>query len=164
MKQEITIRLAQQSDHDAIWEIFHECVASGDTYEYAPDTPKEQALELWLNPNQHTFVTEYKGKIVGTYILKANRLSLGAHVANAGYMVAKNRRGLGVGRLMADHSFAQAKEMGFKAMQYNFVVSTNHIAIKLWQKLGFEIIGTIPEGFHHQEKGYVDAHIMWRKL
>lgn len=160
----ITIRLTEPKDHDAIWQIFHDCAVPGDTYEYSPDISKQDALTLWINDKQHTYVAEYQGSIVGTYILKANRLALGAHVANCGYMVAKNTRGLGVGRAMAEHSFIEAKSMGFHAMQYNFVVSTNEIAVKLWKKLGFKIIGTIPNGFNHQQQGYVDVHIMWRAL
>ncbi len=99
-----------------------------------------------------------------TYIIKPNQTGLGSHIANCSYMVCPDARGKGVGRLICEHSITEAQQLGYKAMQFNLVVSTNHAAVALWQKCGFKIIGTIPEGFKHQSLGYVDAHIMYRKL
>ncbi|PYI41802.1 MAG: GNAT family N-acetyltransferase, partial [Verrucomicrobia bacterium] len=109
-------------------------------------------------------VAEKDGTVVGTYILRPNQLGPGSHVANAAFIVASNAQGSGVGRAMAEHCLAEARQMGFRAMQFNFVVSTNAPAIHLWKQLGFKIVGTLPGAFRHPEKGYVDVHVMYRSL
>ena len=166
----INIRLAQPADAGAIWEIFQAVIQSGDTYVYPPDTPREALADLWLAPTMKSYVaeedsqTEDEGRILGTYILKPNYPGRGAHIANASYMVHPAAQGLGVGTTMANHSLIEARRLGFKAMQFNLVVSTNSVAIHLWQKSGFDIIGAIPKAFKHQQLGYVDAYIMYRSL
>lgn len=161
---EIKIRIATDADHEAIWRIFHEVIAPGDTYVFAPETSREDALAYWFQPGNHTYVAEQDRDVVGTYILKANRPDLGSHVANASFMVAPAARGQGVGRAMGEHCLSEARRIGFRAMQFNFVVSTNESAIRLWKQLGFEIVGTLPGAFRHPAKGYVDVYVMFRSL
>jgi L-amino acid N-acyltransferase YncA len=160
----LNIRAATNKDRDAIWEIFHAVVAPGDTYTIDPQISRNDALAYWMQREAHTYVAEQESAIVGTYILKANQKAGGAHVANAGYMVAASARGFGVGRAMAEHSLGEARRFGFRAMQFNFVVSTNESAVHLWRKLGFKIVGTLPKAFHHPARGFVDAYVMFRSL
>ena len=163
-KNYIEIRKAQDVDFDAIWGIFSNIISSGDSYVYDPNTTKDEARSIWCGEQVQTHVALNDKEIVGTYIIKPNFPGLGSHVANASYMVGSNARGLGIGRLMGEHSIAVAKEAGYLAMQFNIVVSTNHTAIKLWQSLGFKIIGTSPNAFRHKTLGLVDAHIMHLNL
>jgi len=159
------IRGATEADEDAIWSIFHAVVASGDTYAFDPQTSREDALSYWFRPGTHTYVAENdEGRVVGTYVLRPNQPALGSHVANAGFMVSPMARGSGVGRQMAEHCMAEARRLGFRAMQFNFVVSTNEPAVRLWQHLGFEIIGTLPGAFRHTRLGFVDAYVMFKVL
>ena len=158
------IRRATVVDSAPIWDIFHSVVVRGDTYAFDPGIGREEGLEYWLHPSNWCYVAEREGRVVGTYILRANQPSLGAHVANAGFMVSPGARGLGVGRGMGEHSLSEARRLGFRAMQFNFVVSTNEPAVRLWQQLGFKIVGTLPGAFRHLEKGYVDAYVMFCSL
>jgi L-amino acid N-acyltransferase YncA len=160
----MNVRQATAADGSAIWDIFHAVVARGDTYVFAPDTPREEALAYWLHPAARCYVAESGGSIVGTYIVKPNQPGLGAHVANAAFMVAPGARGQGVGRGMGEHCLGEARRLGFRAMQFNFVVSTNEPAIRLWQQLGFTIVGTLPGVFRDPDRGFVDAHVMFRSL
>jgi L-amino acid N-acyltransferase YncA len=160
----MTIRPATRADEASIWTIFRQVVAPGDTYVFDPEMPREEALAYWFRSDTHTSVAENEGEVVGTYILKPNQPALGSHVANAAFMVSPSARGLGVGRAMGEHGLAEARRLGFRAMQFNFVVSTNLAAIRLWQRLGFRIIGTLPGAYRHSELGYVDAHVMFRTL
>jgi ribosomal protein S18 acetylase RimI-like enzyme len=158
------IDLAAPADFEKIWPIFQAVVSSGDTYAYAPDTSYEQAFGLWMQAPLHTYIAKQNDQIVGSYFLKANQPGLGSHVANCGYMVSPSARGQGVARLMCEHSQQQGLRLGFKAMQFNFVVSTNHIAVQLWQKMGFEVVGRLPKAFDHQQLGLVDAFVMYKQL
>lgn len=160
----LTIRQAQARDHEAIWQIFHEVVSQGDTYPFSPGTDREAGLRLWIEVPAATYVAEREGDIVGTYYLKANQPGLGSHVCNAGYMVRADSRGVGVGRAMCAHSLEEARRLGFRAMQYNLVAATNVGAVELWQRMGFEIVGTLPKAFNHSRLGLVDAHVMYRLL
>jgi ribosomal protein S18 acetylase RimI-like enzyme len=160
----LNIRTAEASDFDSIWEIFRAVVRRGDTYVYDPATTKEQALSIWMAEGTATFVATIDERIVGTYILKANQTGLGSHVANAGYMVRPDSQGLGVGRAMCEHSLLEARARGFLAMQFNMVISTNEGAVRLWEKLGFRIVGTLPKVFRHRKLGLVDAFVMHRFL
>jgi L-amino acid N-acyltransferase YncA len=160
----LTIRPAGAADHDAIWRIFHTVVAAGDTYTYPPETTREEALSLWFPRGGWTYVAEHGGAVVATYVMKANQPGQGSHVANCGYMVERAASGRGVGEALCRHSLAEAKRLGFTAMQFNFVVSTNTRAVALWQRCGFSIVGTVPRAFRHPTRGLVDAHIMYRPL
>ena len=160
----VRIRSYSDDDRAAVWSIFQPILAAGDTYALDPETPESEALAYWLNPAGHTFVAERENRIVGSYLLKANLPGLGSHVANAAFIVSSSARGLGIGQLMGEHCLSEARRLGFRAIQFNFVVSTNGGAIRLWQKLGFSIVGTLPGAFAHRQYGFVDAYVMYRSL
>ena len=160
----LQIRQATVFDRDEIWRIFHAVVASGDTYTFDPEISHDEALAYWFHPSHECYVAVRAGAVVGTYILKANQPALGSHVANAAFMVAPDARGARVGRTLGEHALAEARRLGFRAMQFNFVVATNAPAVRLWQQLGFRIVGTLPGAFRHAQKGYVDAYVMFRSL
>lgn len=162
----VQVRRAAPGDWAGIWPIFRAVVAAGDTYAFAPDIGEETARTLWTAPPACAYVaTDARGEIVGTYFLKSNQPDLGSHVANAGFMVAPRAGGRGIGRALGEHALCEARALGFRAMQFNFVVSTNTRAVALWQALGFQIIGTVPAAFQHQALGrLVDVYIMHRVL
>ena len=170
----LQIREAVEKDKPQIWEIIKSVISAGDTYVFSPDSAKEKMLAFWFGADKKTYVALFAEssvgndgpdqKIVGTFFLKPNQPDLGSHVSNAGYMVSPEDRGKKVGRKMAEFSLEEAKKLGFRAMQFNFVVNSNKRAVKLWLDLGFKIIGEIPEAFDHAEKGLVNAYIMYRKL
>lgn len=178
----LEIRKAAEADREAVWQIIKAVIATGDTYVFAPDTPREEMLAYWFAPDKHTYVAVWSEpaatngaagsaaptaplpQIVGTFFLKANQPGLGAHVGNAGYMVAPDAKGRRVGRTMAEFSLDEARRLGFRSMQFNFVVKSNEIAVKLWKSVGFEIIGEIPEAIDHARDGLTNAYIMYRKL
>jgi L-amino acid N-acyltransferase YncA len=160
----IHIRNAGPRDYDSIWQIIHKVISNGDTYVFAPDSSRKEMLDYWCGHDKHIYVAEIENNIAGTFIIKDNFPGLGSHVANASYMTLPSASGKGIGRTMGEFSISEAKRLGYRAMQFNIVVSTNERAILLWQKLGFEIKGEIPEAFNHRTEGYVDACIMWRKL
>jgi ribosomal protein S18 acetylase RimI-like enzyme len=181
------IRPAIDADREAIWNIFHEVVAAGDTYALDPNISRKDAMTYWFAPGTHTYVAEIEGEFVGegdsfpatptrsstvkpnpviagTYILRPNQSGGGSHVANAGFIVSATVRRRGIGRAMAEHCLSEARQFGFRAMQFNYVISTNTAAIRLWQDLGFAIVGTLAKAFRHPQKGYVDVHVMYRAL
>jgi len=160
----LEIRSATNKDRDTIWNIFHAIVAAGDTYAFDPKISRDDALSYWFRADAHTYVAERDGRVVGTYILKANQPGPGSHVANAAFMVASDAQGSGVGRRMAEHCLEEARHLGFRAMQFNFVVSTNTPAIHLWEQLGFKVVGTLPRAFRHPKRGYVDVYVMFHSL
>ena len=160
----MNIREATQRDADSIWNIFHEVVLAGDTYAYDQDTTKPEAIRQWLDIPDKTFVVEENNQVLGTYYIKKNHPGPANHVCNCGYMVSASARGRGLATSMCKHSQEIALQMGFKAMQFNLVVQTNEGAVRLWQNLGFEIVGTIPAAFNHPDKGYVSAHVMFKWL
>lgn len=160
---DLIIRKATDKDFDEVWSIFKDVVSTGDTYVYSPDTSRSQCYKILM---VHTFpyVALIDEKVVAFYVIRKNKPDLGSHVCNAGYMVNKIFRGKNIGRNIAKHSIEEAKKLGFKAMQFNVVVSTNKVSFKLWKSLGFKLVGTVPEGFNHSVKGLVDIHIMHRFL
>ena len=161
----IAIRKYREEDQEQIWKIIEYVISKGDSYTYAPDTPRESALKDWCSSEKNTFVAALEDeKILGTFYIKANQIGLGSHIANGSYMVAPEARRKGLGRLMGEYSIEEAKRLGFRAMQFNFVVKSNEKAIALWKSLGFEIIGEIPEAYRHLENGLTNAYIMYRKL
>jgi ribosomal protein S18 acetylase RimI-like enzyme len=160
----LAIHLATDSDRDAIWAILEPMIRLGETYTLPRDMSKKQALEYWFAADKETFVWKEDGVVLGTYFLKANQLGGGAHVANCGYVTASAAQGRGIARQMCLHSLERARERGFRGMQFNFVVTTNERAIKLWTSLGFNIVGRLPLAFEHPALGFVDALVMYRSL
>lgn len=159
------IRRAIDADWQAIWPFWQQIVAAGETYDWAPETDEATARSIWMRePPGATYVAELDGRVVGSYTLAPNRGGLGDHVANASYMVDPACQGQGIGRRLVRHSLEQARRDGYRAMQFNAVVETNEHAVRLYLEEGFEIIGTIPEGFRHAKRGFVGFHIMYRKL
>jgi ribosomal protein S18 acetylase RimI-like enzyme len=158
------LRAATDYDRDAIWQILEPVIRAGETYPLPHDMSREAALAYWFAPAHEVFVATENGIIVGTYYLRANNAGGGAHVCNCGYMVATGATGRGVARAMCAHSLTHAKMRGFRAMQFNFVIATNIRAVKLWQAMGFAIVGHLPGVFSHPAHGFVDALVMHRAL
>jgi ribosomal protein S18 acetylase RimI-like enzyme len=159
------IRPFQETDWPAVWSILHATFQSGDTYANSPQSTEAETRQAWVELPVATFVASSPdGKVVGIYILKPNQPGLGAHVCNCGYVVAPDAQGQGIASVMCEHSQAQALAMGFLAMQFNLVVSTNERAVRLWKKLGFTVVGTLPRAFRHQRLGFVDALVMFKEL
>ena len=160
----LTIRAARSGDLDAIWSILESILRAGDTYTLPADITRDAALAYWLSPEHEVFVAEDDGVILGTYYLRANQHGGGSHVANCGYMTAPAATSRGIAGAMCAHSLDRARERSFRAMQFNFVVSSNDRAVRLWQKHGFQIVGRLPNAFLHPRLGYTDAFVMYREL
>ena len=161
----IKIRLFEKKDWAAIWEIIEPTFRAGETYAFSPDISEEESHQVWVEMPSATFIAEaQKNKILGTYYIKPNQPGLGAHVCNCGYIVSEKAQGRGIASEMCKHSQLEAISRGFRAMQYNLVVSTNVGAIRLWKKHGFEIVGTLPKAFRHKHLGFVDAFVMYKQL
>jgi ribosomal protein S18 acetylase RimI-like enzyme len=186
------IRAATDYHRDAIWQIFREVIAAGDTYPIHENISRKDALAYWFQDGGHAYVAEVCGasvgqadsfpgmgraglasaasvtadasRIVGSYTLHPNQAGGGAHVANAAFIVAKDARGHGIGRALGEHCLHEARRLGFRAMLFNYVVSTNTAAVKLWQDLGMDIVATLPGAFRHPQKGFVDVYVMYRRL
>lgn len=158
------IRPAKSEDHSAIWSIIEPVIRAGETYTLDRDMKREAALAYWCGADKSTFVAEVEGVILGTYYLRANQAGGGAHVCNCGYMTAAAAAGRGIARAMCAHSMDEARAQGFRAMQYNFVVSTNVRAVRLWISLGFSVVGRLPGAFAHPTEGDVDALVLYRTL
>ncbi|MGH6781466.1 MAG: GNAT family N-acetyltransferase [Sphingomonadaceae bacterium] len=160
------IRAFEEGDWPSIWPIFHHVTAAGDTYTYATDMNEAAARAIWIeHPPGHTVVArDTTGRVIGTAKMGPNKGGPGAHVATASFMVDPNCRGDGIGRALGVYALDWARVEGFRAMQFNAVVEANHPAVKLWQSLGFEIIGTVPEAFAHPRDGLVGLHIMYQRL
>jgi L-amino acid N-acyltransferase YncA len=158
------IRRAREEDFNAIWPILHEVFREGETYPHAPDTTREAAHRYWMATPTATYVAVDRGEIAGTYYLRPNQVDLGAHVCNAGYMVGSAHRNRGIGTAMGRHSIAEARKLGFRAMQFNLVVATNEPSLRIWEKLGFRVVGTLTGAFRHRTLGFVDALVMYRDL
>jgi ribosomal protein S18 acetylase RimI-like enzyme len=158
------IRQACLEDDEAIWRVVEPTIRAGETLMLPRDLSEAEAVRYWRAPEHEVFVAEQDGEILGTYYLRANQRGGGAHVANCGYATAPSASGRGVARAMCAHSLERARVRGFRALQFNCVVSTNERAVRLWQSFGFEIVGRLPEAFLHPEIGYVDALVMFRKL
>ena len=161
---DLLIRRATAEDVAAIWRIIGPVIRAGETYALPQDLSEQGALGYWLGQDRETFVAEASGEILGTYYIRPNQPGRGAHVCNCGYMTATEAAGRGVARAMCAHSLDHARSAGFRAMQFNFVVSTNERAVRLWQTMGFEIVGRLPGAFDHPALGYVDALVMHRWL
>ena len=158
------IRAAEHGDADSIAGIILPIIRSGETYTLDSDMPVADALAYWTSADKQTFVAEVDGVIVGTYYLRANQAGGGRHVCNCGYMTAAAAAGRGVARQMCEHSLVLARGQSYRAMQFNFVVSSNERAVRLWVSCGFEIVGRLPDAFRHPNNGFVDALVMYQKL
>ncbi|GJL72398.1 MAG: N-acetyltransferase [Nitrosomonas sp.] len=135
------------------------------TYSLSPEITEEEAKRVWVNAPEATYVCEDgNNKIIGTYYLKPNQPALGAHVCNCGYIVDENARGQGVTSAVYKHSQKKAVRLGFIAMQYNLVVSTNESVIRLWKRHDFKVTGVLPKAFNHKYQGFVDALLMYKQL
>ena len=155
---------ALPDDADVLWAILEPTIRAGETYTLPRKMSREDALDYWFAPQHEVFVAEADTNVLGTYFLQHNQQGAGSHVANCGYVTAPWATGRGVARAMCAHSLDRARERGFKAMQFNFVVSTNERAVALWRSFGFEIVGRLPGAFHHPTAGFVDALVMYRSL
>ncbi|MBV6287037.1 GNAT family N-acetyltransferase [Pseudomonas aegrilactucae] len=158
------IRPMTPADFDRFWPTFQAVVTARETYAYDPALNLEQARQLWLELPLQTWVVEDAGELLGSYYLKANAAGPGSHVSNCGYMVSPAARGRGVARMMCEHSQRVARNEGFLAMQFNSVVSSNEVAVALWQKLGFETVGRLPGAYRHAQLGLVDCLVMYKWL
>jgi ribosomal protein S18 acetylase RimI-like enzyme len=164
MRPAAVIRSATEDDEPGIWHVLESMIRAGETYPLPRDLSRDDAHGYWFSPGHEVFVAEDGGVIVGTYFLKANQKGGGAHVANCGYVVPPDAGSRGIGRAMCEHSLERAKARGFRAMQFNFVVSSNERAVRLWRSCGFEIVGRLPAAFNHPALGMVDAFVMYRPL
>ena len=160
----LDIRPANEADKPAIWQIIKAVIAGGDTYVFSPDASEDEMMAFWFTPDKHNYVAVLDGDVVATFWLRANQPGLGKHIGNAAYMVSPKAAGQGIGKKMALWSLDEARRLGFTAMQFNFVVKTNAVAVNLWKNIGFEVIGEIPEAFNHGREGLVNALIMYQKL
>ncbi|ODT09653.1 MAG: GNAT family N-acetyltransferase [Kaistia sp. SCN 65-12] len=158
------IRPALRQDDDAVWAILEPTFRAGETYAIDRDISRADALAYWTGPDRETFVAEDVGEILGTYYIRANQAGGGRHVCNCGYMTSVTAFGRGIARQMHEHSLGIARSRGFLAMQFNFVVSTNDRAVRLWSTLGFATVGRLPGAFQSPSRGRVDALVMYREL
>jgi ribosomal protein S18 acetylase RimI-like enzyme len=164
-ESEVSIRRAEKSDAAAIWAILEPVFRAGETYPLPREMSEADALEFWMANGHEVFVAEdLHCQMLGTYFLRANQRGGGAHVANCGYVTATWANGRGVARKMCAHSLKHAKARGFRAMQFNFVVSTNERAVRLWESFGFRVVGRLPGAFQHAKLGFVDALVMYHEL
>ena len=159
------IRPFRDTDWPEVWRMLHATIAAGETYTFAPDSSEADIRRIWVDAPAATFVaSDTAGVVIGTYFIKANQPGLGSHVCNCGYVVDVQARGQGVAAALCEHSQDQARALGFRAMQFNFVVATNEGAVRLWKRLGFTVVGRLPGAFRHQRLGYVDALVMFKPL
>ena len=161
---DLVIRPVRDSDADKVWPLLRDVIRKGDTYAIDPNLTRDRMLKLWVEQPRAAYVAEREGEILGSYYIKSNHAGNGAHVCNCGYMVAPLARGQGIARAMCLHSQDEAVKLGYLAMQFNLVVSTNTGAIRLWQDLGFGTVGRLPGAFRHPEAGLVDALVMYKWL
>ena len=158
------IRKAEPDDAAAIAAIILPTIREGATYALDANMSEAEALAYWMGADKETFVAEGEGTVLGTYYMRPNHGGGGRHVCNCGYMTLRTAAGRGIARRMGEHSLSHARSRGYRAMQFNFVVSTNSRAVRLWESLGFEIVGRLPGAFRHPTEGYVDAFVMYRRL
>ncbi len=164
MKIAMQIRPATDADWPQLWAIMEPIMRAGETFSLPRDGTEDMARAYFASPEKRNFVAEEDGAILGASYVRANQLGGGSHIANCGYMTAPAARGRGIARALCQHSIDYCRAQGFRGIQFNFVVSTNEPAVHLWQKLGFSIVGTLPEAFNHPSLGYVDSYVMFRAL
>lgn len=160
----LTIRSWGPDDADRLWSILEPTFRAGDTYTVDPEISRAEAISYWTAPEKTVFLAEDRTDLLGTYFIRPNQGGGGAHVCNCGYITAPEARGKGVARAMLAHSLEEARRLGYRAMQYNFVIATNTRALAIWERAGFRTVGRLPDAFHHPREGYVDALVMFRSL
>jgi GNAT superfamily N-acetyltransferase len=162
----LSFETAGPDDWPGIWDIIRNVVGSGDTYPYPPDITESAAHANWMKSGgrEVTYVASLDGEIVGTAYIRANGVGLSDHIANAGWMVDPRRQGQGIGRPFAEHVIDEARRLGYHGMQFNAVVASNTKAVALWESLGFDIVGTVPDAFRHSGGEMVPVHVMYRRL
>jgi RimJ/RimL family protein N-acetyltransferase len=162
----VLIRPYELTDWADVWALLKPVFRSGETYAYSTSISESEAKQAWTGGTKGVFVAadSTSGQIVGTYYLKENHAGPGDHVCNCGYVVSTSAQGRGVATLMCKHSLAEARSRGFRAMQFNLVVASNERAVRLWKRMGFDIVGTLPEAFRHPTRGFVEAYVMYRSL
>lgn len=158
------IREMSKSDFESFWPTFSAVIQAQETYAFDPNMTLGEAFSLWCELPLKAYVYVENDVVLGTYYIKPNAMGPSNHICNCGYMVSSEARGKGIARLLCEHSQKTAIELGFDAMQFNSVVSTNEVAVRLWGKLGFNIIGTIPKAYRHAQLGLVDSYVMYKWL
>jgi len=161
---ELSIRHAVYADQERVWQALEPTLRAGESIALDRDITRASALDYWFSARHEVFVAEQEGTVVGTYFLRANNAGGGAHVANSVYVVSPSATGRGIAQAMCEHSLAHARQRGFSAMQFNFVLSSEERRVKLWQRAGFEIVGKLPKAFRHPSLGLIDAYVMYRDL
>ena len=162
--EKIKITPATSADEERIWALLQPVFSAGDTYAVDPLIDREAAIAYWMEADKTAFILRIEGQAVGTYYIRPNHPGGGAHICNCGFITAPSARGKGVARRMLDHALIEAKQQGYRAMQFNFVLASNQRALAIWQRNGFATIGRIPQAFLHPKQGYVDALILHRSL
>jgi ribosomal protein S18 acetylase RimI-like enzyme len=160
----MTMRAATAADHAAVWDILCPVFRAGETYAIDPAISKEAALAYWFGPGREVRVAVDDGQVLGSYYIRPNAEGGGAHVCNCGFVTAAAAQGRGVARAMLAEALDRAAQSGYRAMQFNFVISTNTRAVDLWKTAGFEIAGRLSGAYLHPVQGYVDALVMYRSL
>ena len=161
----LQIRPFEEADWPAVWALLEPVFRAGETFPHDPAISEAEAQRAWVEHTQAVMVAvDATGALVGSFYLRPNSLALGAHVANAGYVVAEPCRRQGIGSRLCQHSLQVARQLGFRAMQFNLVVSTNTAGLRCWQRNGFQVVGTLPGAFRHKRLGYVDALVMIQSL
>lgn len=162
--EKIKITPATSADEERLWALLQPVFSAGDTYAVDPLIDREAAIAYWMEADKTAFILRIEGQAVGTYYIRPNQPGGGAHICNCGFITAPSARGKGVARRMLDHALIEAKQQGYRAMQFNFVLASNQRALAIWQRNGFATIGRIPQAFLHPKQGYVDALILHRSL
>ena len=158
------IKPVGRAEFESFWGVFRAIIQARETYAFDPDMGLEQAYQTWCVAASASYACVDEAAVLGTYYLKPNAMGPGSHVCNCGYMVAPLARGRGIARMLCEHSQIRARELGFQAMQFNSVVTTNETAVGLWQRMGYTVIGRVPDAFLHPKQGYVDTLIMYKRL
>jgi GNAT superfamily N-acetyltransferase len=164
MMEKIKITPATSADEERIWALLQPVFSAGDTYAVDPLIDRDAAIAYWMEADKTAFILRVEGQAVGTYYIRPNQPGAGAHICNCGFITAPSSRGKGIARRMLDHALIEAKQQGYRAMQFNFVLASNQRALAIWQRNEFATIGRIPQAFLHPKQGYVDALILHRSL
>lgn len=158
------IRPANDSDWPAIWEALEPAIREGETYALDRSMTEAQAMAWWMTPGHEVSVAVADGAVLGTSFLRPNQPGPGGHIGNCGYIVAPHAFGRGVARALCQHTQDRGRQRGFRALQFNFVVSTNVRAVATWEGMGFHVAGVMPGAFHRPNGDYVDAYMMFKAL